>query len=502
MNVREIYNDIALRSGGDIYIGVVGPVRSGKSTFINRFMESAVIPNIQGEYDRKRARDELPQSAQGKTVMTSEPKFVPDDAVTVSFGDGVTFRMRMIDCVGYMIPDALGLTENGEIRLVNTPWSNEPVPFEKAAEMGTKRVMQEHSSVGMLITSDGTVGEIPRSSYIEAEERIVKELKAVGKPFVLILNSSEPNSEKAESTAIELENKYNCPVALINCMELDLEDVESIMEMLLYEFPVTEIKVQSPQWLTALGREHKLSGDIIKCLRESAVNVKVLSDIRQFTKCLRNSLVDTIFDGTPNEEINVDIISTDLSDGKVLIKVGLPLSMYYKTISDISGLLISDEAELIKTLLELSQAKAEYDKYKNAISSLESNGYGIVMPEINDLILDEPEVIRNSGAYGVKLKARAESIHMIKANIETEINPIVGTQDQAEEIIERMIREYEDEPTKLWESNIFGKSIYELVNDGLEAKITHLSNESRKKLSDTLSRIVNESSNGLICILL
>lgn len=498
MEASKIYRDIAERTGGDIYVGVVGPVRCGKSTFINRFMETAVIPNIIGDYDKKKAKDELPQSAEGKTVMTAEPKFIPDEAVEISFGDGATVKMRMIDCVGYLIPGALGMTEDGEVRMVKTPWSEEAIPFEQAAHEGTLRVMREHSTVGMLVTCDGTIGEIPRESYVEAEEKIAKELKDIGKPFVLILNSKDPSSEKAESLAMELEEKYNCPVALLNCLTLDKDDIENIFQMILFEFPITEIALHLPKWLSALPENHKLFKNIISCAYDKCGQVKVLSDVGKYTDNLKAVLCEKL----SCDDAESSIISSDLSRGKVDIKISLPDQLYYKSICDITGLSISDPCELISVLLELSECKCELDKYKGAIDQLNCGGYGIVMPKMEDLRLEEPEVIKNAGAYGVRLSAKAESIHMIKADIETEINPIVGTEDQAEEIIQRLISGYEKDPASLWESNIFGKSLYELVNDGLRTKIDHLSEESREKLSETLSRIVNESSKGLICILL
>lgn len=497
MKAERIYKDIACRTGGDIYIGVVGPVRSGKSTFINRFMETAVIPNIIGEYGKKRARDELPQSAEGKTVMTAEPKFIPDEAVDVSFGDGGTIKMRMIDCVGYLIPDALGMTEDGEERMVKTPWSEEAVPFAVAAEQGTRRVITEHSTVGMLVTCDGTIGDIPRESYVDAEKRIASELREIGKPYVLILNSKNPSSDEAERLAISLEKQYSCPVALVNCLELDSSDIENILEMLLYEFPVKEIKLNLPQWVSAIPENHSLNSAITRSIKDTMDEVHTLSDIRAFCQSLEGVLSQRM-----ETECNVKIDTMDLSCGCVTLSALLPEELYYKIICDLTGLNVRSQSELISVLLELSEAKSELFKYKEAIAQLESGGYGIVMPKMEDLTLSEPEIIRSSGAYGVRLCAKAESIHMIKAEIETEINPIVGTQEQAEEMIQRLISEYEDDPARLWESNIFGKSLYELINDGLNTKIEHLSSESREKLSETLSRIVNESSNGLICILL
>lgn len=502
MEARKIYKDIAKRTGGDIYIGVVGPVRSGKSTLINKFMESAVIPNIVDDYAKRKARDELPQSADGKTVMTAEPKFIPDEAVEVSFGEGAAVRMRMIDCVGYMIPGALGMTEDGEARMVKTPWSDEPIPFEIAAREGTDKVMTDHSTVGMLVTCDGSFGDIERESYVEAERQIARELKRIGKPFVLILNSADPTSAEAEELALSLEEEYSCPVALLNCRELNSDDIEHILEMLLYEFPVTDIYVELPGWISAIPEDHKIKTSILKCIREAANGISTLSDIRSFSEKLDESLRKHLPAGTDSKDIATSILSTDLCEGSARVSLSLPESLYYGIICDLTGLIVKSQSELISVLLELSNAKNELEKYREAISQLESGGYGIVMPKMEDLELSEPEIIKNAGAYGVRISAKAESIHMIKADIETTISPIVGTQEQAEEMVRRLINEYEDDPLKIWSSNIFGKSLYELINDGLDTKIRHLSAESREKLSETLSRIVNESSNGLICILL
>jgi len=501
MEARQIYKDIARRTGGDIYIGVVGPVRSGKSTFIKSFMETAVIPNIVGEYDKKKARDELPQSADGKTVMTAEPKFIPDEAIDVRFADGATVKMRMIDCVGYLIPDALGMTEDGEVRMVKTPWSEEAIPFSEAAEQGTDKVIREHSTVGMLVSCDGSFGEIPRESYVEAEERIARELKELGKPFVLILNSKEPSSQSSENLAMELEKKYNCPVALVNCLELDSADIENILEILLYEFPVTEIEISLPEWISALPEGHSLYSVLIECLKASSQGVSHLSDIRAFSERLGADLENSILNETGMKGTEVKIKNCDLATGKAIVDINLPKGLYYNIICDMTGLCITNEGELIEALLELSKSKNEFEKYKDAIEELEKGGYGIVMPKMENLVLEEPQIVKSAGAFGVSLKAKAHSIHMISAEIETEINPIVGTQDQAEEIIQRLVEEYEENPQSLWESNVFGKSLYELVNDGLHTKVAHLSGESREKLSETLSRIVNEGSNGLICIL-
>ncbi len=489
---HSIYKDIAARTGGDIYIGVVGPVRTGKSTFIKRFMEALVLPGMEAGYARDRARDELPQSAGGKTVMTTEPKFIPDEAVTVALSDGVNARVRMVDCVGYLIPDVLGTEENGQPRMVRTPWQEEPMPFVEAAEMGTHKVIHEHATIGMLVTTDGTTGELPRAAYLDAEERIVRELKDIGKPFAVILNTANPSSENAVKLAYELEAKYAVPVALVNCLDLDAEDIRGILEMVLHEFPVCEVSVQLPAWTAALESEHRirqsLEGDIRKC----AVGVKRAGDISEAFAPLSD-----------NEYIEEwHLVDLDLGCGQAKLEVQLPQSLYYAVISELTGFEISNEQDLMEQLVALAAMKKEYDRVADALRAANESGYGIVMPEVRDLRLEEPEIVKQAGGYGVHLRAGAQSIHMIRANIETEINPIVGTEEQSQDLIKYMMREFEEDPSAIWQSNLFGRTLYELVNEGLHTKLEHMSGESRTKLSETLERIINEGSNGLICILL
>ena len=489
---HSIYKDIAERTGGDIYIGVVGPVRSGKSTFIKRFMESLVLPNMGEGYSRERARDEMPQSAAGKTVMTTEPKFIPDEAVTIHLDGSANMRVKMIDCVGYIVPEALGTIENGQPRMVRTPWQDEPMPFVEAAEMGTHKVITEHATIGMLVTTDGTIGEISRDSYVEAEERVVRELKALGKPFAMILNSARPGSEEAIALAYELEAKYGIPVALVSCMDLDAEDIRHILELVLHEFPVTEVRVRLPEWTTALEPTHPIHASLLAALRRAADRVKKIGDIREafadFAEC---EFVE-----------NAEVDDVDLGRGCALITLRMTDGLYYRVLSELSGFEISGEEELIGLLRDLSRMKAEYDKVADALRECDERGYGIVMPDVSDMTLDEPEIVRQSGGYGVKLRASASSIHMIRANIEAEVNPIVGTEQQSEDMVRYMLREFEEDPAKIWESNMFGKSLYELVNDGIHSKLEHMPDASRQKLSETLERIINEGSGGLICILL
>ena len=492
MPEHSIYKDIAERTGGDIYVGVVGPVRTGKSTFIKRFMESVVLPNIGEGYSKERARDELPQSAAGKTVMTTEPKFIPEEAVPIILDNNAKMNVRMIDCVGYLVPEAMGAVENGQPRMVRTPWREEPMPFAEAAEMGTHKVIAEHSTIGMLITTDGSIGEIPRNSYLEAEERIVRELKELGKPFAVILNSARPESEDARTLAYELEEKYGVPVALISCLELDAEDIRHILGLVLEEFPVAQINLHLPEWTTALEESHRIRTSLQASLRHCADGVRKMGDVKgAFEEMRDNEYVASI---------RTDVL--DLGTGCAEMTLEMKAGLYYSVIGELTGFSVSGECELITLMKELAEIKAKYDKIEEALEQVNEKGYGIVMPDVEDLHLEEPQIVKQTGGYGVKLRASAQSIHMIRANIEAEINPMVGTEQQSEDLVRYMLKEFEEDPKSIWESNMFGKSLYELVNEGLHTKLDHMPEESRKKLSETLERIINEGSNGLICILL
>ena len=488
----SIYKDISERTGGDIYIGVVGPVRSGKSTFIKRFMEAVVLPNIEEGYSKERARDEMPQSAAGKTVMTTEPKFIPDEAVKITV-DGVSrLKVKMIDCVGYIIPEALGAIENGQARMVRTPWSEEPMPFVEAAEMGTQKVIREHSTIGMLVTTDGSIGDIKRESYVEAEERIVNELKELGKPFAVILNSANPTKESAISLAYELEEKYKVPVALVSCMDLDADDIRHILELVLFEFPLNEIKINMPEWVYSLPSDHEI---------KVAVNSSIDKCVSRINKSgeVKNSFSDL----SENEYIGgFKVDNIDMGCGSATLTLEMKDGLYWRVLSQLTGFELEGDAQLIDLLCSLSSMKSKYERVEKALEDAENNGYGIVMPNISDLHLNEPEIVKQSGGYGVKLSASAQSIHMIRANIETEISPIVGTEQQSEELVKSMLKKFEADPSSLWESNMFGKTLYELVGEGLHTKLDHMPEASRKKLSETLERIINEGSGGLICIIL
>lgn len=492
MTDANIYRDIAARTGGNVYIGVVGPVRSGKSTFIKRFMETLVLPNITEGYDRDRARDELPQSAAGKTVMTTEPKFIPDEAVEIAPGGSARLRVRMIDCVGYVVPTALGVLEDGQPRLVRTPWSESPVPFVEAAEEGTRKVIAEHSTIGMVVTTDGSIGEIPRAAYVAAEERVVRELRELGKPFAVVLNSASPDSEAAVALGEELEQKYGVPVALVSCLALNADDIRGILSMVLNEFPVTEVRVSLPRWTAGLDREHKLRQSLEASVREAAGAVARTGEIAGAFAAL-----------TGNENISgVTVDDVDLGTGRAHVTCTLRDGLHYEILSGLTGLEIRGEEELFPLLRELAEIREKYDRIAAALDTAQETGYGIVMPRVEELHLEEPEIVRQNAGYGVRLRASASSLHIIRANIETEIEPVVGTEQQSEDLVRYLLREFEESPSSIWESNLFGKSLYELVNEGLHAKLEHMPDDARLKLSGTLERIINEGSGGLICILL
>lgn len=494
-----IYKDIEKRMGGDIYIGVVGPVRTGKSTFIRKFMENMIIPGIEDEFERTKARDELPQSAGGRTVMTTEPKFIPDQSVNVVLGDTVRLSARMVDCVGYLIPDALGNEENGEVRMVNTPWSDSPVPFEEAAEIGTRKVISEHSTVGMLVTTDGTIGDIPRDNYIAAEERVARELGELGKPFVIILNSKHPEAPEAEELALSLEEKYKVPVALVNCLELDQADILGILEMLLGEFPVREISLRYPGWVSILEREHRIRSHVSKCVCSAAEGIVKLNDaVTDYPKklsCLMRENGE--FDGCSLGEI-----TADMGTGSVSISIVLPDSLYYSVVEELVGIKVTSEKEFFRAISALAEVKKEYDRISAAMDQVMEQGYGIVMPEMEDMTLEEPEIIRQAGSYGIRIKASANSIHMIKTKIDTEINPIIGTEEQSEEMIRFMMSEMEADPKRIWDINMFGRNMYELVSDGMKSKLEHMPLDAREKMSEALSRIICEGCSGLLCVIL
>ena len=487
-----IYQDIAKRTEGDIYIGVVGPVRTGKSTFIKRFMELLVLPNIENEYKRERALDELPQSASGRTIMTTEPKFIPNEAIEISLNGNVKLKTRLVDCVGYLVNNAIGYLEDDMPRMVKTPWSENEMPFETAAELGTKKVIVEHSTVGIIITTDGSITDIPREEYILAEERVVKELKELNKPFIMLMNSQNPNDSYTIEMAKRLSEKYGATVIPINCLELNLDDINEIFSKLLYEFMIDRVEVKFPRWLDGLDSDNKLKQKLFDSMKNSFSSVIRLKDIN-----------DSYFYLEECEEIKkATVEEINLGTGVVSIKADLNDSLFYNVLTEITGVNIKNEGELFGCISSFAKIKKDYDKMAYAIHEVNEKGYGIVTPCIDDLILDEPEIVKQGSKYGVKLKAKAPSIHMIKINTETEVSPIVGSEKQSEELVKYLLSEFENDPKKIWGSNIFGKSLHELVNEGLQNKLAKMPEEAQMKLQETLQRIVNEGSGGLICIIL
>lgn len=490
--MTEIYEDIAKRCGGNIYIGVVGPVRTGKSTFIKRFMETLVLPNIEDENVRARAKDEMPQSAQGKTVMTTEPKFVPDEPVRITLEGNVSMNVKMVDCVGYVADDVMGLEEDGGPRMVHTPWSSEPMPFKEAAELGTRKVICEHATLGMVVTTDGSITDIPRESYVDAERRVLEEVRSRALPFVIVLNSAHPENKDTQELARALEADYLAPVALVNCLELDAEDIRAILSMTLSEFPIREIGVEMPAWTRALPSDHEVRTSVREYVYSHAKDIRRISE-------LEGGFEDTSECATLE---SICIKSTDLGTGEVVLEAKLAEGLYYKTLGELTGLELESEEDMIRTLVKLAEIEKKYERVASALESAESIGYGIVMPDVSDLKLEEPEIVKQAGGYGVKLRASAPSIHMIKAGIETEISPVVGTEQQSEDLVKYLLSEFEEDPSKIWSSNMFGRTLYELVNDGLHAKLENMPDDAREKLSETLGRIINEGSGGLICIIL
>ncbi len=494
MTTSTIYQDIAARTNGNIYIGVVGPVRTGKSTFIQKFMEELVLPGMTDASARARAGDEMPQSAAGKTVMTTEPKFVPEEAVTVQLypEEELQLSVKMIDCVGYMVEEALGGEEDGKPRMVRTPWSEDEMPFEQAAEMGTEKVIREHATVGVVVTTDGSIGDIPRGAYEKAEERVVYELKALGKPFALVLNSARPEAKEAAELAIALEEKYGVPVALVNCMELSREDIGQIMGLILSEFPLVEVGVQLPGWIMALPGEHSLKRSVLDSLTSVMKPLTRVGEVEQAVSRLQE-----------NENIRaVRIGRSDLGQGSVCIALTVDDGLYYRILSDLTGFAITGEEALMDMMRQYADMKKRYDKVEKALNDVYESGYGIVMPGVEEMHFEEPEIVKTSGSFGVKLRTTAPSIHMIRANIETELSPIVGSEEQSEDMVKYLKAEYEEDPARIWESNMFGKSLHDLVSEGLDGKLDNIPKESQEKLSETLERILNEGANGLICILL
>ena len=488
----SIYQEMAARTHNSIYIGVVGPVRTGKSTFIKRFMETNVIPNIENAYRRDRAKDELPQSGSGRTIMTAEPKFVPEEAVEVQLDDGVRCSVRLIDCVGYMVPSAVGQFEDLAPRMVMTPWFDHEIPMTEAAEIGTRKVINDHSTVGVVITTDGSITDIPRQDYREAEERVIRELQEIGKPFVVLLNSSDPGGAAARAAAQEIEERFDVRCLPVNCLELDEEAVAGLLRELLFEFPLQELDLYLPSWIDALAVDHPIRSRIFEAVRDNSAD---LHHIRQLEDCMRRI--------EQSEDISdARITAVDLGTGVASAELTVPRNLFYRTVSEQSGLQLTDDGDLMEHLTELAAAKKEYDKVAEALKSAKESGYGIVMPSVEELDLDDPEIVRQGGRYGVRMRATAPSIHMIRADVETTVSPIVGNEKQSEDMVNYLLQEFEGDTSKIWQSNIFGRSIHEIVGEDLQAKLKRMPEDAREKLREALERIINEGSGGLICIIL
>ena len=492
MSEKSIYEDIALRTDGDIYLGVVGPVRTGKSTFIKRFMETLVIPRIENVYRRERARDELPQSGSGRTIMTSEPKFIPEEAVTIHLGDGGEASVRLIDCVGYMVNGAAGQFENGEERMVTTPWFDQEISLTQAAEQGTHKVIAEHSTIGLVVTCDGSICDIPREDYLPAEERVIRELQSIGKPFVVVLNSTDPRGARAEGIAKEIGEIYGVSCLCVNCAELGEEDIRDILRAVLGEFPVSELGVSLPRWVDALPLDHPLRCSLYQAIRESAADLYRIRDVYKVAEALKEK----------ENILSARVRTLQMGEGSGEITAELPRELYYETISGQSGFDIRDDGDLMSLLTEMRGVKNEYDRISDALREVRETGYGVVIPSREELKLEEPEIVRQGGRYGVRLKASAPSIHMIMANIETEVSPALGGERASEEIINFLLQGFEGDTSRIWESNIFGKSLYDIASEGVITKLRRMPTGAQAKLQQTLTRIVNDGGNSLICIII
>ena len=489
MDTYNIYKDIQARTRGEIYIGVVGPVRTGKSNFVRRFMELAALPNME-ENQQKEVRDQLPLSGSGKLITTVEPKFIPKEAAKIQIAEGLEAKIRLIDCVGYMVPEAAGNIEEGKERMVKTPWYAQEIPFHQAAETGTKKVIEEHSNIGLVVTCDGSFGEIPRKNYIESEEKTVAQLKRAGKPFLILLNSQKPYKEETLELAEELKKKYQAGVISVNCEQLRNDDVTRILERVLYEFPIVQMEFYIPKWVEMLSSEHYLKEELISCVQQMMQTMHYIKDVTKDRLEFESQYVKGLF-----------LETLDLSSGKIKIRIDMDDSWYYAILSEMTGVDISDEYELIHMMQELSKMRGEYLKVKDAIESVQAKGYGVVTPDKTEIRLEEPIIIKQGNKYGVKIKSISPSIHLIRANIETEIAPIVGSEEQAKDLI-AYIKSNNSGEESIWQTNIFGKSIGQLVEDGIHRKLIQISDESQVKLQDTMQKIVNDSKGGLVCIII
>ena len=487
----NVYRDMQARTNGEIYIGVVGPVRSGKSTFIKKFMDTIVIPNIEDDAARDRAVDELPQSASGRTIMTTEPKFIPEQAVTVKMDDTAEFSVRMIDCVGYIVPSALGYIEEDQPRMVRTPWYDEPIPFNMAAEIGTQKVITEHSTIGLVITTDGSISDIPREEYEEAEERVISELKATNRPYIVLLNCVYPNTEEARRLAAERAERYGVPVLPISCVDITEADIRNILAKLLYQFPIREIRLDIPGWIIDLDDEHWLKKEILDSLKDSCA-IQRVSQVEQVAASLA---------ACPDLK-SARVAKMNLGSGSCVVELNPNQALFFRILSEKTGIEVEDETALLQHLIEMNEIRKKFSKLQSAYDDVMETGYGIVMPDMEELSLEEPEIIKQNGKFGIRLKAAAPSIHMMRTCIKTEVTPIVGSEQQSEDLVMYLLKEFEENPAQIWESNIFGKSLHELVNEGTHNKLYRMPEDARGKVRETIERIINDGCNGLICIIL
>ena len=490
--LTSIYEDIAARTAGDIYLGVVGPARTGKSTFIKRFMETLVLPSIDDDYRRQRARDELPQSGSGRTVMTAEPKFVPEEAVEIAMEGGGTFSVRLVDCVGYLVPGAVGQLEDGEPRMVHTPWFPQEIPMAEAAESGTRKVIAEHATIGIVITTDGTITDLPREAYPEAEGRVIEELKALGKPFLILLNSAHPQGEAAQKLRAKLAEQYDVTCLAVSCLDLDQQAVTEIIQAVLYEFPLEELQLFLPDWVETLPTEHPIRTALFQAIRAQAGKLVRIRDVKPAVAAMGQCELVT----------GASVTGMKLGSGCCQARLELPRSLFYDTLSQQTGFALHSDGELLALLERLAVVQAEHQKVAAAMEEVRATGYGIVIPEAEELELEQPEIIKQGGRYGVRLRAKAPSIHMIRADIQAEVSPIVGSEKQSEDMLGFLLEEFEGAPEKIWQSNIFGRSFHELINEDLATKLKHMPEDAREKMRLTLERILNEGSGGLICIIL
>ncbi len=492
MEKFDIFADIAERTGGDIYIGVVGPMRTGKSTFIHRFMDLFVLPNITDVYDKQRAIDAMPQAGAGKTIMTVEPKFVPEDAVPVDIKDSLALNVKVIDCTGYPVGGAQGFEEDGQPRMVRTPWFDEPIPFTEAAEIGTEKVIVDHSTIGIVVTTDGSILDIGRENYVEPEKRVVEKLLGLGKPFVIVLNSLDPYSKEVSDLAVEMEGEYGVPVIPANCLELNYDDIVLIMEQVLYEFPVKEITVRIPKWVQTLGPTHWLKTDLDASIRDAVSAVKRIRDIDGCV--LRLGAVEHVS--------GVKVERVEMSTGVAVMNLETTEGSFLDVVSEKAGFAVYDKADVLGLVSELTHAKQTYDRFEVALRELEETGYGIVEPRLEDMSFDEPEMVKQGKNYGVRLRAAGPAIHMIRTNVDTSVSPVIGSEQQGEELVSYLMEKFEDDPKKIWSTDLFGKALKDLVLEGVTGKIVKMPESVRQKMQDTLGRLVNEGSGSLICIIL